>query len=99
LGARWAIDWPGTNRERIPMAGCRYRYQIAALCPVMKGVDDLAAAKALATAIAANYIKSASKSLTVAHFFAVQLAFMVRTLTHPTPLVDIVTRFANARRG
>src|SRR5258706_410717 len=33
------------------------------------------------------------------HFFATRLAFTVRTLTHPVPLGDIVTRFASERRG
>jgi len=65
---------------------------------MMKSVDDWAGDRAIASASVANFTKSASKNVTSAHFFAVQLAFTVRTLTHRHPLGDIVARFANERR-
>ena len=39
------------------------------------------------------------QNVTSAHFFALRFAFTVRTLTHRSALGDIVTRFANERRG
>jgi hypothetical protein len=66
---------------------------------MMKSVDDLADDWAICRRSIANFTKSASKNVTSAHFFAVQLAFTVRTLTHRHPLGDIVARFANERRA